>query len=149
MSTICPECEASLPDDAVFCAECGCDMRPEERAHGKVGVLPEIAAGALAYCVIPIIVFLMVGPYNKNRFVRFHCFQCAGLLFAGIGVGAVLWIFGSVLGLIPVLGLLLLSMLAGLAFFVTWGVMLVKALQGEVLKLPLVGDFAEVQSAAQ
>jgi uncharacterized membrane protein/ribosomal protein L40E len=147
MTAICPECDASLPDDAVFCAECGADLRPIERAHGKVGALPEIAAGALAYCVAPIVVFLTVPPYRRNRFVRFHCFQCAGLLLGVIVVTALLWLLGSALGLIPVLGLLLISTLAGLAFFVLWAVMVIKALQGEMLKLPLVGDFAEAQAA--
>jgi len=147
MTAICPECDASLPDDTVFCAECGADLRPVERANGKVGALPEIAAGALAYCVAPIVVFLTVPPYSRNRFVRFHCFQCAGLLLGVIIAIALLWLLGSVLGLIPVLALLLVSTLAGLAFFVTWAVMVIKALQGEMLKLPLVGDFAESQAA--
>jgi uncharacterized membrane protein len=147
MDIVCPECNASLPDDAAFCAECGADLQPVERAHGKVGALPEVAAGALAYCVAPIVVFLTVPPYSRNRFVRFHCFQCAGLLLGVIVIMALLWLLGSALGLIPVLGLLLVSALAGLAFFVTWTVMVIKALQGEMLKLPWVGDFAQSQAA--
>ncbi len=44
--------------------------------------LSDTAAGALAYVtIIPAIVFLLVEPYNKNSFVRFHAWQC---IFLGI-----------------------------------------------------------------
>jgi len=36
----------------------------------------------------------------------------------------------------------------GIGFFVIWLVLVVKALQGERFRLPLVGDFAEQQAAA-
>ena len=53
---------------------------------------------------------------------------------------------GVLLFFIPVLApllLLLVSMVVGLGFFVIWVVLIVKALQGEMFKLPLLGDFAE------
>jgi uncharacterized membrane protein len=37
-------------------------------------------------------------------------------------------------------------MVISLGFFVIWVVLVVKALQGEMFKLPLVGDFAERQT---
>ena len=44
--------------------------------------LSDNAAGALAYItIIPAIIFLLVEPYNKNSFVRFHAWQC---IFLGI-----------------------------------------------------------------
>ncbi len=112
-------------------------------------MLPETLAGALAYFLIPAIVFLLVEPYNKNRFVRFHSFQCIGLSLAGVVIGALLRIAGVVLYFIPVVGHLLiwlLSMVVSLAFFMIWIVLVVKALQGEMFKLPLVGAFAERQT---
>ena len=117
-----------------------------ERARGNVGVLPETLAGALAYFFLPAIVFLLVEPYSKNRFVRFHSFQCLGLCLAGLVFGAMLRVAGFALFLIPALGpllLLLVSMVVGLAVFVVWVVLIVKAFQGEMFRLPLVGDFAE------
>jgi uncharacterized membrane protein len=45
--------------------------------------------------------------------------------------------------LIPILALLFVCMLVGLALFVIWIVLVVKALQGEMLKLPLLGELAE------
>jgi uncharacterized membrane protein len=127
-------------------------MRPGERARGAVGLLPRTIAGALAYCtIIPAIVFLLVEPYSKDRFVRFHSFQCIGLWLAGLVIGAALRVAGFLLYFIPVLGhllVVLVSMVVVLGFFVVWVVLVVKALQGETFKLPLVGDYAEQKTAA-
>ena len=141
-----------MPDAAVYCPGCGRAMRPVERAQGTVGGLPETLAGAMAYCtIIPAIVFLLVEPYSKNRFVRFHSLQCLGVCLVTLVVGAMLRVAGFVLFFIPVLGHLLvwlLSMVVTLAFFVVWVVLVVKALQGEMFKLPVVGDFAERRASA-
>ncbi len=137
-----------MPDDASFCPGCGRAMRPTERAHGSVGILPETLAGALAYLFVPAIVFLFVEPYSKNRFVRFHSFQCIGVWLAAVVAGALLRVVGVVLFFIPVLGHLLvwlLSMVVSLAIIMVWIVLIVKALQGEWFKLPVIGDFAEQQ----
>ncbi len=150
MPISCPHCAASMPDTAAYCPGCGRAMRPVERAQGTVGALPETLAGALAYfTILPAIVFVFVEPYSKNRFVRFHSFQCIGLWLAGVVIGAVLRIVGFVLFFVPVLGHLLvwlMSMVVSLAFVAVWVVLVVKALQGEMFKLPLVGDFAERQT---
>ena len=135
-----------MPDAAAFCPGCGRPMGAIERARGTVGVLPETLAGALAYFLLPAIVFLLVEPYKKNRFVSFHSFQCLGLCLVGLVLGAMLRVAGFTLFFIPALGrllFLLVSMVVSLAFFVVWVVLVVKALQGEMFKLPLVGEFAE------
>ncbi|MFZ0417287.1 MAG: zinc-ribbon domain-containing protein [Candidatus Sulfotelmatobacter sp.] len=155
MSISCPECAASMPDTAAFCPGCGRAMQPAiqpvERVQGNVGGLPQTVAGALAYCtIVPAIVFLLVEPYSKNRFVRFHSFQCIGLWLAALVFGAALRVAGVLLFFVPLLGhlvVLLLSMVVSLGFFVIWVVMIVKALQGEMLKLPVIGDFAQQQIA--
>jgi uncharacterized membrane protein len=151
MPISCPDCTASMPDAAAYCPGCGRAMGPVERVHGTVGVLPETLAGALAYCtIIPAIVFLLVEPYSKNRFVRFHSFQSLGVFLVAIVVGALLRIAGFVVFFIPGIGHLLvwlLSLITSLAFFAVWVVLVVKALQGEMFQLPMVGDFAERQSA--
>lgn len=124
-------------------------MVSSERAHGTVGILPETLAGALAYFLLPAIVFLLVEPYRKNRFVRFHSFQCIGAWLAAVVMGAVLRILAVVLSVIPLLGHLLIwlgSMLVILAFIMVWIVLVVKALLGEMYKLPVVGEFAEKQA---
>ena len=149
MSISCPDCAASMPDDAGFCPGCGRAMRPIARAHGMVGVLPETLAGALAYFILPAIVFILVQPYKNDRFVRFHSFQSIGVCLAAVVIGAILRIAGFALFFIPVLGHLLVwlvSMVVSLAFFMIWIVLIVKALQGEMLKLPFLGEFAEQQT---
>jgi uncharacterized membrane protein len=141
-----------MPDTAAFCPGCGRPMQTVARAQGRVGVLPENVAGALAYLTfIPALVFLLLEPYNRNRFVRFHSFQCLLLWGAAIVLGVALKIVGLILLIIPVLGHLLfflISVVVGLAGFVIWLVLVVKALQGEAFKLPVVGDFAEQQSGS-
>jgi uncharacterized membrane protein len=140
-----------MPDTAAFCPGCGRAMRPVEHAQGTVGGLPETLAGALANFLVPAIVFLLVAPYNKNRFVRFHCFQCLGVCLVGVVLVAMLRVVGFALFFIPVIGHLLVwlvSMVGGLAFFMVWVVLIVKALQGETFKLPLVGDFADRHATA-
>jgi len=109
--------------------------------------LPESVAGGLAYLsFIPAIVFLFLEPYKSNRFVRFHSFQCLFAWVAAIVIGAVLRLLSMVLFIIPHLGpllVLLVHVVVGLAALFVWLVLLVKAVQGEWFKLPLIGDFAE------
>ena len=127
-------------------------MQTEERAQGKVGPLPEPIAGALAYfSFIPAIAFLVVEPYKKNRFVRFHSFQCLLLWGAAILGAIALKLAGLLLFIIPVLGPLLVVLVwtvVGFGAVVIWLVLVVKAFQGLMFRLPLLGDFA-AQRAAQ
>ncbi|OGA14879.1 MAG: hypothetical protein A3I63_08305 [Betaproteobacteria bacterium RIFCSPLOWO2_02_FULL_66_14] len=94
-------------------------------------------AGALCYLWIIAIVFLLLEPYNRDKFVRFHAFQA---LFQGLA-----WIGGNiVLSLIPYLGWSLLP-LWSLLMFVLAAIAAVKAYQGEAWKIPVIGPFAEKQ----
>jgi uncharacterized membrane protein len=104
--------------------------------------LSDKAAGAIAYLtVIPAIVFLMVEPYNRNSFVRFHSWQCIFLTIASI-------IVHTVLGFIPIIGWFVLIPIASLGFLVLWVIVLLKALKGERYHLPLIGQYAEQQAGA-
>lgn len=150
--TACPHCAAQMPETATFCPGCGRPMQTETRAHGTVGVLPENVAGALAYLTfIPAIVFLLLEPYKSNRFLRFHSVQCLMFCGAEILIAIALKLASVVLFIVPVFGpllVLLVSMVVGLAAVVIWLVLVVKAAQGVMFKLPLLGDFAS-QHAAQ
>jgi uncharacterized membrane protein len=121
------------------------------RAGGRVGVFPENIAGALAYVtVIPAILFLVLEPYKRNRFVRFHSFQCLFFAAASVIISAVLKVVGWVLLIIPVIGqlfLLLISVVVGIAILILWLILVVKALQGEAFRLPVLGDLAEQQAS--
>jgi uncharacterized membrane protein len=147
---VCPDCAAQMPKTAAFCPSCGHPMQTEARAQGQVGALSEPIAGALAYFTfIPAAIFLITEPYNKNRFVRFHSFQCLLLWGAAILLGIVLKLAGLLLFIIPVLGpllVVLVSMVVGLGTIVIWLVLVVKAFQGEMFKLPLLGPIAAQQA---
>jgi uncharacterized membrane protein len=103
--------------------------------------LSDNAAGALAYVtIIPAIIFLIVEPYNRNGYVRFHAWQS---IFLGIAAFAI----DTVLSFIPIIGWILLP-IAMLGFLVLWIIALLKALKGDRFKLPVIGKFAEQQAGA-
>ena len=146
----CSACSAQMPETAAFCPGCGRSMRSTERALGKVGVLPENVAGALAYFTfVPAIVFLLLDPYRKNKFVRFHAVQCLVFWLAAIVVALALRILGMVVFLIPILGPLLVVIVdvaVILAALLLWLVLMIKALQGEMFALPWLGTVAHRHS---
>ncbi len=150
-SKSCPDCAAPMPGTAAFCPGCGRSMQTQPRAEGRVGVFPESIAGALAYLsFLPAIVFLLLEPYRGNRFVRFHSVQCLLLWLAGTLLAIVFRLLGWLLLLIPGIGALL-AVLVGtvsvLAAFLLWMVLIVKAVQGEMFKLPWIGNLAEQLAA--
>lgn len=144
---VCPHCAAQMPETAAFCPGCGQRRRePAAPAPGKAHAFAENAAGALAYLTfIPAILFLVLEPYRKNSFVRFHAVQCLLVWGAGVVVALALKVASLLVFLIPVAGpllVLLISTVAVIAAVLLWLVLVVKALQGETFKLPWLGEFA-------
>jgi len=109
--------------------------------------LTDNAAGAIAYItIVPAIVFLVLPPYNSSPYVRFHAWQSIFLNVAAIIIGFVLS-FLTVIGLI--LGayfFYLFIRLIWLAWFVVWLICVMKAVNGQRYKLPVIGDLAEKQA---
>jgi uncharacterized membrane protein len=142
----CPECAAQMPQNAGFCPGCGRPMEVRTRAEGKVGILPERVAGGIAYLsFVPAVVFLLLEPYRRNCFARFHAAQCLLLWGTTIVVAALVRLAGLLFSIIPSVGPLLFVVtvvLAILAAVLTWLVLVVKALQGEMFELPVLGNFA-------
>ena len=114
--------------------------------------MAENIAGMLAYfTIIPAILFLLIEPYNRNRFVRFHSFQCIFAVVALIVIDVLLKIVSSILYLIPMIGWFVTALmwpLWGLAQLALWLLLVIKAYQHEVFKLPVIGDMAEKQAGA-
>ena len=137
----CPTCGTQLAEGAV-CAKCaGTTGQGAPAAAG----LADNVAGALAYVtIIPAIVFLVLEPFNKKRFVSFHAFQ--SLFFAV--AWTVLWLVLGFIVHIPLLGwaTALIWPLVSLAGYVIWLILVFKAYQGELFKLPVIGDIAEQQA---
>ncbi len=110
---------------------------PEETPQSG---LSDNAAGALAYVtIIPAIIFLIVEPYNKSSYIRFHSWQS---IFLGIAAFAI-----SFINVIPILGQIIF-LIGMLILFVAWLIVLLKALKGERYKLPFIGNLAEKQAGA-
>ena len=166
----CANCGTQMADGAAFCPNCGkaagqgtagaaVAAQPAPQPPPPPPVAPPVAAntttasapleeniaGMLAYfTIIPAIVFLLVEPYNRNRFVRFHSFQCLFTCGALIVIHVGLSIIGYALPLL----ILPIYMLLGLAELALWILLVIKAYQHEMFKLPIVGDLAEKQAGA-
>jgi uncharacterized membrane protein len=144
----CTVCGAQTPDGATVCPACSRTGAPAARpAAASAGGLTDNVAGMLAYVtIIPAIIFLVMEPYNRSRFVRFHAFQS---IFFAVAWTA-LWIVLNIIAHIPLLGWLtiLIWPLIGLAGFIIWLILLLKANQGQMFKLPIIGDLAEKQAGA-
>lgn len=116
-------------------------------AMATTGFLKENFAAALAYFTfIPAIVFLNVKPFNRNRLVRFHSFQSIFLAIVTVLAALILRILFFVFSMVPRFGYLLGSLailIASLGLVFVWLVAVVKAFQGELFHLPLIGGLAE------
>jgi len=143
----CSACGTQIADGTTICAACSSRTSGGAVAQPSTGTMADNVAGMLAYVtIIPAIMFLMMEPYNKNRFVRFHSFQNIFFCVAWI----ILWIALSIVGMIPILGwaTILIWPLVGLGGLIIWIVLLIKANQGQMFKLPIIGDMAEKQANA-
>ncbi len=107
--------------------------------------LSDSATCGLAYITfIPAIIFLLTAPYNQSANVRFHSWQSIFLTIAYIVVRVgFIFVF-----MVPFIGWMLfpVRLLIGLAFFILWLIVMIKAFNGQRFKIPVVGDFAEKQA---
>ena len=99
----------------------------------------ENVLGAVAYLLGFITGVILLLVEKNSKFVRFHAMQST-VLFGG------LFVVNLVLGFIPILGWLV-GFILSLAAFVLWLVLMWKAFNGEMYKVPYVGDIAEKQLA--
>ena len=152
MPRFCSSCGAQMPDGAMACPACGKGVAQSGAAGtatapatATTGGMTDNIAGMLAYVtIIPAIVFLVMEPYNKNRFIRFHSFQNIFFCVAWI----ILWVALTIVAMVPILNFagLIIWPVVGLAGFIAWLVLLLKAYQGQMFKLPVIGDMAEKQA---
>jgi uncharacterized membrane protein len=109
--------------------------------------LSENAAGGLAYItVIPAIIFLMMAPYNRSAYIRFHSWQCIFLAGAWIVIDVALSVLARMFSFMGLFWLFALTPMVSLAMIILWIMVLIKAFNGERMKLPIVGDLAEKQA---
>jgi uncharacterized membrane protein len=156
MPRFCAACGGQMADSATACPACG--KAAGQSAGGGAAAAPAAAGGGLAdnvagllvYLIgILAIVFLLIDPYKSNKFVRFHCFQCLFFWAGCVASFFALFIVGIILGVIH-LGFLafFLGLAVDLGIFVAWVVLMIKAYQGQMWKLPFIGDLAAKQAGA-
>ena len=92
-------------------------------------------AGLLCYLGFWVtgIIFLFIE--RRNRLVRFHAMQ-------SIVTFGILTIASALLGWIPLVGVFF-SVVIGILMFILWILLMIKAYQGTMYKLPVAGDLAE------
>ncbi|HZP62044.1 MAG TPA: hypothetical protein VFB28_01410 [Terriglobales bacterium] len=142
----CSACGAPISAGANACPACNRSIASANLSTSAGGPSDNLF-GALAYVtIIPAILFLVLEPYNQKRLIRFHSFQC---IFFAVAWCA-LWIVLNIMVHVPLLGWLTIFVwpLVGLAGFVIWLVLVLKAYQGQMFKLPVIGDMAEKQAGA-
>jgi uncharacterized membrane protein len=143
MARLCESCGKEMGDAAAFCPSCGKAATPpppggaDGGAAGQAAGLQSNIAGALAYLWIVAIILLLLEPYNRDKFVRFHAFQALFLGLASIA-GHI------VLSLIPILGWMLMPFWS-LLMLIMAIIAAVKAYQNQTWRIPVIGPFAEKQ----
>jgi uncharacterized membrane protein len=161
----CAKCGAQLTAGSGFCGSCGAAagqsvtastgaaVQPAQAGAASTGMTNNVA-GALCYVFgfITGIVFLVLEPYNKNRFVRFHAFQSIFFSVACIVFSMIWsWIFISLLftpgiGMWGLMGLVWLVI--RLAMFGAWLFLMYKAYNNQEYKLPVIGEIAAKQAGS-
>jgi len=139
----CNMCGAQIADGTTTCA--ACSGRAAAAPAGSTAGMADNVAGMLAYVTfIPAIIFLVTAPYNQSRFVRFHSYQS---IFFSVAVFAI-QVGLSVMTVVPFLIFITapLHMLVFLGALIVWIILLLKANQGQMFKLPVIGDLAEKQA---
>lgn len=141
----CTKCGATVVDGSGFCGSCGAAQGSSAPAPGAGGA-PSAASGglesnitaALAYLWITAIIWLVIEPYNKDRFIRFHSFQA-------LAFGVVSFVVQIALSLIPLIGWLI-AIPVSLLILLVWVFCIFKAFSKEWFKLPVIGDWALQQA---
>src|ERR1700683_438659 len=143
LMAFCNMCGTQIADGTTTCAACA--GRTAGTPAAAASGMTDNMAGMLAYITfIPAIVFLATAPYNQSRFVRFHSYQS---IFFSVAVFAI-QVLLSILTFVPFLILLTgpLHLLVFLGAVIIWIILLLKANQGQMFKLPVIGDLAEKQA---
>lgn len=104
--------------------------------HKKTSLgLDENVEAIIAYAGIWLTGLILLFVEKENNHVRFHAMQSLITFFS-------LFIISSLILVIPVVGLIISSFITFLGT-ILWFLLMYKAYNGELFKLPLIGDLAE------
>jgi uncharacterized membrane protein len=109
------------------------------------GLSYNAAAGIAYITIIPAIVFLIVEPFKRSSYVRFHAWQS---IFIFVAWAAIDILVGLVQHIVPstVFFTLTVLQLVGLAIFIVWLIVFIGAFGGKRIKLPVIGNLAARQA---
>lgn len=98
------------------------------------GLSDNAAAGIAYITIIPAIVFLIIEPFKRSPFVRFHAWQS---IFFFVAWAVVDILIGVVQNIVPSVGFptYLVMELVGLAIFVIWLIVFIGAFNGNILQV--------------
>jgi uncharacterized membrane protein len=160
----CTKCAATLTEGSGYCGSCGSQVAPgiQGEAWGPqvVTTSPSVSstgltsniAGALAYVhgLITGIVFHVLEPYKRDRFVRFHAMPsvlfCLAAFVFSIAWGIVVRIMISISGWTAVV-LTPIGLVISLRFFLFWLFLTYQAYSQREYRIPFMGAIAAKQAA--
>lgn len=119
-------------------------IRPPYESISEREILSGRALAAVAYLPMLFLIGLLDAP--RNRYVRFHARQGLVLFLAEIVAWIALAIYDGSVGRIPVIGLIFgaaLRLVTGLTFLAAAVYGIAKALAGETVRIPFLGDLAD------
>jgi uncharacterized membrane protein len=134
-------------------------MQNMSSEKSSLGLDANVVAG-LCYvgnlvCALGLILSIITVVTEKtSKLARFHAFQSIFLSLTGLVLGFVYWIAAFIAILIdnaigfPLLSLVLIGLmvLIGLGLFIGIVIAAIKAFQGQIYKLPIIGKFADQYS---
>lgn len=105
------------------------------------GMASNVAAAVSYITIIPAVIFLVLEPYRRDPFVRFHAWQ-------SIFFFIIAFIINLIMRLVPfpVIGGYVWDVVA-LALFIVWLIAIIKAFQGQKWGIPGIGPYSERQAS--
>ena len=101
---------------------------------------------AVSYvALLPAALFLTLPSLRASRYLRFHSWQSVLFVVTTLALAALTRGIFALLSIIPGIGLLFATLLAGLvalALVMLWCILALKALQGQTYELPWLGRWA-------
>lgn len=146
----CPNCGFQNNDNSQYCIKCGTKIytTPGMGSNTNMGQntqfgLQKNVAALLCYVFgwISGLVFYFV---EKDRFIRFHAIQSI-ITFGAFSVIEMMFsiVMNPFFFFRTFFIMVFINIVLGIAAFVLWILLMVKAYQGEWFKLPIAGDLAE------
>jgi uncharacterized membrane protein len=158
----CKSCGAVLTEGSAFCGSCGGSVASTAPAMpvgqqvatvgpavGAAGLTSNVA-GALAYVLglITGILFLVLEPYKRDRFVRFHAMQsilfCAAAIVFRIAWGILVNVLIDISGWTAVV-LVPVGLIISIGLFLFWLFVMFQAYNQREFRIPIIGAIAAKQ----